>query len=195
MKELPPGPLRLGERTGLSNEIAFLRAHYPREDWRSHANFGQLADFWLHVHASLREEGDNVSRVVDAFRVRELSEKELQSLFVPRLNGFLQHLDQHHRIEDVAYFPKFRQLDEHLVVGFDLLEADHDLIHQRLVATVEHARALLYAISTPGDGARRAADTYAAEAQNLLNLLLRHLADEEEIVISAMLKHGERPLL
>jgi hemerythrin-like domain-containing protein len=195
MNEFPPERLRLGQRTGVSDDIAFLRAHYPREDWRAHANFGQLADFWLHVHATLRQEGSEVARIVDAFRGRRIDRVQLQSAFVPQLNGFLQHLDQHHRIEDVAYFPKFRQLDERLVVGFDLLEADHDLIHQRLVATVEHARGLLSALSTNGDGARRAADIYAGEAQDLLDLLRRHLADEEDLVIPAMLKHGERPLL
>jgi hemerythrin-like domain-containing protein len=194
MDELLSESLSLGARVGLPDEIAFLRAHYPREDWRSHANFGQLANFWLHVHATLRHEGNEVSRIVDAFRNRQMDERQLQSTFAPRLSGFLQHLDQHHRIEDHAYFPKFRQMDERMVAGFALLEADHDLIHQRLVATVEQARGLLSALSNPGEGARRAADTYAAEAGNFLDLLLRHLADEEELVIPAMLKHGEEPL-
>lgn len=195
MDELLSGSLSLGDRVGLPDEIAFLRAHYPRENWRSHANFGQLADFWLHVHATLRHEGGEVSGIVDAFRNRQIDEKQLQSTFAPRLSGFLQHLDQHHRIEDHAYFPKFRQMDERMVAGFALLEADHDLIHQRLVATVENAQGLLSALSDPGERARRAADTYAADAQDLLDLLLSHLADEEDLVIPAMLKHGERSLL
>jgi hypothetical protein len=104
MNEIPPGSLRLGERTGLSDDIAFLRVQYPREDWRLHANFGQLAGFWLQVHASLRHEGNDVSRTVDAFRDRQIDGSQLQSAFIPRFNGFLQHLDQHHRIEDHAYF-------------------------------------------------------------------------------------------
>jgi iron-sulfur cluster repair protein YtfE (RIC family) len=160
-----------------------------------HPNYGQLASFWLQVHASLRKEGSDVSRIVDAFRDQQIDRAQLQRGFVPQLNGFLQHLDQHHRIEDEAYFPKFRQLDERLIVGFDLLEADHELIHERMVETVEKARGLLNGLSTPGDDARRAADSYASVSQDLLGLLLRHLADEEELVIPAMLKHGERPLL
>jgi hemerythrin-like domain-containing protein len=60
---------------------------------------------------------------------------------------------------------------------------------------VEHARGLLNALSTPAEDARRAADAYAAEAQVFLDLLLQHLADEEELVIPSMLEHGERPLL
>jgi hemerythrin-like domain-containing protein len=195
MDEPSPAALRLGERKGLPDDIAFLRANYPRGDWRVHANFGQLSELWLHVHGSQRLEGREVSRIVDAFRDRKLDEDQFQRAFVPRLNGFLQHLDQHHWNEDVEFFPKFRQLDERLVVGFDLLEADHGLIHQRILTTVEHARGLLNALSSPGEAARRAADVYAAEAEILLDLLLKHLSDEEELVIPAMLKHGERPLL
>jgi hemerythrin-like domain-containing protein len=194
MTDLISGPLRLGERNGIPNDIAFLRALYPRGGWRADANYGQLADFWLHVHTSLRHEGSEVARVVDAFRDRQIDADQLQSAFVPRLNGFLQHLDQHHRIEDAAYFPKFRQLDERLIIGFDLLEADHELIHQRLVTTVEHARGLLAVLASPADEARRAADHYAAVADDLLGLLRNHLDDEEELVIPAMLKHGERAL-
>ena len=191
MTEPPRSPLRLGERDGLSSDIAFLRADYPSDGWRMHSNFGQLSRFWLHVHASLRHEGSEVSHIVDAFRDRQIDARQLRSTFVPRLNGFLQHLDQHHKIEDSVYFPKFRQLDQRLVVGFDLLEADHELIHQHLVTTVEHAHGLLSALAIPGDGAYRAADTYANEAKTLLDLLLQHLADEEDLVIPAMLKHGE----
>lgn len=195
MNKKAPGSLRLGERAGLPDDMAYLRDQHPREDWRSHANFGQLADFWLYVHATLRREGDDVSRIVGSFRNREIDENQLKSAFAPMLNAFLQHLDQHHRIEDEVYFPKFRQMDTRLVIGFALLEADHNLIHERLIATVAGARGLLSALSDPGEGARRAADAYAAEADGLLDLLQRHLADEEELVIPAMLEHGERPLL
>ncbi|WP_294302979.1 hemerythrin domain-containing protein [uncultured Sphingomonas sp.] len=187
-----PMTLKLGERRGLPDEIALLRAAFPKDTWRAHANFGQLADFWLHVHASLRHEGAEVSRIVDAFRARQIDTARFQQGFVTGLNHFLQHLDQHHRIEDHAYFPKFRQLDERLVVGFDLLEGDHALIHERLVATVEQARALLQAL--PGPDAAHAIDGYAVQMQRFIDLLLAHLADEEDLVIPAILQHGERAL-
>lgn len=123
MSGAEPKSLELGTRQGLADEIAYLRPHYPASAWRFHANFGELANFWLHVHSTLRSEGSEVLGVVDAFRGDKIDGAELQKAFVPRLNAFLQHLHQHHRIEDYAYFPKFRQLDNRLVAGFDLLES------------------------------------------------------------------------
>lgn len=191
----PAQPLQLDKRASLPDHIAFLRAQHPRDGWRLHTNYGDLASFWLQVHAGLRQEGSEILRIVDAFRNRRVAAADFQHSFISGMNNFLQHLDQHHRIEDKAYFPKFRQLDNHLVVGFDLLEADHVLIHQRLVGTVEHARRLLNALKSSDEVMRRAADAFAAAADDLLGLLLRHLFDEEDLVIPAMLKHGERPLL
>ena len=75
--------------------------------------------------------------------------------------------------------------------GFDLLEADHHAIHDALETTVNSARGLLAMLDRPNrDG--RAADEHAAHAGALTALLLRHLADEEDLVIPAMLEHGER---
>ncbi|UUL82735.1 hemerythrin domain-containing protein [Sphingomonas qomolangmaensis] len=187
--------LGLAARSSIDDSIAYLLAAHPQAGWRAHANFGQLADFWLHVHGSLRGEGAEVARVVDRFRDRQLDPHAFERAFVPRLNGFLGHLEQHHQIEDAAYFPKFKTIDPRMVAGFDLLEADHALIHELLLNTVDDARALLAALALPGDAGLRAADAYAQGADRFLALMLRHLADEEEIVIPALLEHGERPLL
>ena len=184
--------LDLATRAGLPPAIAYLRDTHPNAGWRAHANYGELADFWLGVHAALRGEGAQVTATADAFRDRRTDADAFQRALVPRLNRFLGHLDQHHRIEDHAYFPKFRALDARMVAGFDLLEADHHAIHAGIDATVASARALLAAIADSSDTAR-AADGFATISASLVRLLHRHLADEEEIVIPALLEHGERP--
>ena len=79
-----------------------------------------------------------------------------------------------------------------MVAGFDLLETDHGVIHEALLASADGARELLTAMARDDDTRRRAADAYANRADALLALLLRHLADEEDLVIPAMLAHGER---
>ncbi|MEP9402239.1 hemerythrin domain-containing protein [Sphingomonas sp. VNH70] len=183
----------LATRVGIGDDIAYLRPAHPQPGWRAHANFGQLADFWLHVHASLKGEAAAVAATLAALRAGRLDPAGFQRRFVGELNRFLQHLDAHHRIEDQAYFPKFRALDPRMARGFDLLDADHHAIHAALVANADAARTLLAALHG-SDAVDRAADGYAAQSDALLAMLTRHLADEEDLVIPAMLEHGERVL-
>lgn len=190
-----PADLQLPTRRGLPDDIAYLRGAYPRPLWRDHANYGELADFWLHMHDSLRGQGAQLKQATDAFaQGRWPVGANFPSVFVPGFNQFLGHLNGHHQIEDSAYFPKFRALDPRMAAGFAILEADHGLIHEQIVASVDAARALLEAVAQGGDAQRYAADAYSAAADRLLDLLGRHLADEEELVIPGMLEHGERSL-
>lgn len=188
----PSPDLLLPDRAGLPDAIAYLRAAYPAPSWQAHRNYGELTAFWLSVHASLRERGGQLQQTTHALLDGRIDAAGFQRAFVPRFNHFLQHLTGHHQIEDHAYFPKFRALDARMVAGFDLLEHDHELIHETLLASVERARALLTVIGQGGDAALRAADAHAETSARLLELLTRHLADEEELVIPAMLEHGER---
>jgi iron-sulfur cluster repair protein YtfE (RIC family) len=186
--------LRLDLRDGLSDDIAYLRAAYPKGDWRAHANFGDMAGFWLHVHDSLRHHGAQLDRLTRSFQTGPGQAGDFQRAFVPGINQFLSHLNGHHQIEDSAYFPKFRALDPRMEAGFGLLEADHALIHEQLLASVDTARAMVQALGSGGDP-RQATDAYAAASARLLDLLMRHLADEEDLVIPAILRHGERSIL
>ena len=188
---LSPASVLLPDRTGLSDEIAYLRAAYPAAKWQSHRNYGELTAFWLHVHASLREQAARLDGMTASFREGSMAVGAFQAAVVPGLNHFLHHLSGHHGIEDQAYFPKFRALDPRMAAGFDVLESDHGIIHARLEATLDAARTMLRAFGMPGDS-RPAVDAYAGTSHILFAQLVRHLADEEEIVIPAMLEHGER---
>ena len=190
-----PVGLELAARSGLPDDIAYLRGAYPQPQWKSHANFGEMTAFWLHVHDSLRGHGAQLAEATRAFRDGRWPAGEFQRFFVPNLNQYLQHLNGHHQIEDSAYFPRFRALDPRMVAGFDLLESDHAVVHVRLLATVDSARGLLQALAVADDDARRrAVDAYAAASGDLLALLTRHLADEEDLVIPAILAHSERSI-
>ena len=191
---IPPADLLLPTRTGLPDEIAYLRDAYPAPLWRGHVNYGEMAAFWLQVHDSLREHGRELGRVTHAFREGQLDPAGFQRVFTPRLNHFLQHLQGHHQIEDRAYFPRFRALDPRMAAGFEILENDHGVIHDQLIASAQSARRLLVSLSQSGDEQRRTGDAYAAASGQLLGLLVRHLSDEEDLVIPAILEHGERSL-
>jgi len=186
--------LLLPNRHDLPSEIAFLRARYPSDAWRQHHNYGELAAFWLQVHASLRAHGNALQQATTAFREQAWDAARFQRFLAPRLEHYLQHLEGHHHIEDVHYFPRFRQLDTRMVFGFDLLENDHDIIHDSVLATASTGRDLVQSLARNEDAAQRAAVAYADRADRLLLLLERHLSDEEDLVIPAMLEYGERPL-
>lgn len=187
--------LLLPNRAGLPSAIAYLREKYPEPQWRAHRNFGELSDFWLQVHDMLREQGEHLKQVTHAFREGQVDAPAVQRLFAPRLGRFLHHLQEHHGIEDSYMFPRFRALDERMIVGFDLLENDHEIIHEKLMASAESGQRLVVALAEGGGAARRAADVYAAHADRLLDWLLRHLSDEEDLVIPAMLEHTDRAIL
>ena len=184
--------LDLDSRDGLPDELAYLRPTYAREGWRAHSNFGELSNFWLHVHDSLRREGAMLQRATGDYREGRLDARSYRGFFAANLSRFLQHLNGHHQIEDRVYFQKFRALDPRMAAGFDLLDSDHRRIHDALVQSAEGANRFLAAFDKGADELGREGDAYAASAERLLALLLRHLADEEDLIIPAMLHHGER---
>ena len=70
------------------------------------------------------------------------------------------------------------------------------MIHGDLVAVAEGANAFLAASGPsgdrlPGDEERRAADHYGNASDRLLGRLMRHLADEEDLIIPLILDRGE----
>lgn len=187
--------LLLPQRTGkLPPDIAYLREKYPRETWEAHANFGETARFWLQIHAMFRELGGMLKTATSEYREGKAAPDAFERYFAPRLNYFLGHLQGHHAVEDYSYFPLFRSADKRLVVGFDLLENDHEVIHDLLVASGETGAVFVAALHQGGDAARFAADAYAGNADKLLDWLLRHLDDEEDLVMPAILEHSEGTL-
>jgi iron-sulfur cluster repair protein YtfE (RIC family) len=187
-----PDPLALDARLGWPADLRVLVERYPREVWPAHPNLGETARFWLARHDMFRELGGALVAGTAAFREGEIAADAYKGWFVPRLRVFLGELDAHHRIEDHAYFPLFRAADARLARGFDVLEGDHETIHRALEGTAERANAFLRA--TDADAARRAADAYADAADGLLRGLLRHLADEEDLIVPMILDRGEADL-
>jgi hemerythrin-like domain-containing protein len=178
----------------LPEDISYLRTKYPRETWDEHRNFGQSAQFWLQRHDMFREMGGMLKTATAQFREGGVEPDAFYRFFAPRLRYFLHQLEGHHGIEDNHYFPLFRAYDKRLIVGFDLLEEDHDVIHEQLIASAQTGQAFIQALHKEGDARRFAADAYADNSDKLLNWLLRHLEDEEDLIIPSILEHTEQAL-
>ena len=113
---------------------------------------------------------------------------------MPRLQFLLEQLNVHHQIEDYHHFPRLRAADERLARGFDILEHDHHAIHADMAATAEAANAMLRALQSDADTLRRRGDDYAAASGALLGGLVRHLDDEEDLIVPLILDRGEEAL-
>jgi len=186
--------LALTRRTGWPENLRVLLEQYPRERWDAHANLGEMARFWLSRHAMFRELSETIEQVTQQFRAGKLPPAEFARQFVPRLQFILDQLNVHHQIEDFHYFPIFRAADARLAIGFDVLEGDHHHIHGDMARTAETANAFLQALRSDTDTLRRCSDGYADASATLLKGLIRHLDDEEDLIVPLILHRGEEEL-
>ena len=186
--------LGLARRSGWPDDLRVLIARYPREQWDAHANLGEMARFWLSRHAMFRELSGAIEQITAQFRGQELPPTEFARAFVPRLQFMLDQLNVHHQIEDLHYFPIFRVADMRLVRGFDVLEGDHHHIHADMARTAENANALLQVLRADVDTLRRCSDAYADSSAALIKGLIRHLDDEEDLIVPLILDRGEEAL-
>ncbi|MCR4266674.1 hemerythrin domain-containing protein [Nitratireductor sp. ZSWI3] len=193
MSDLPE-TLRLDARTGLPPDLRYLVEKYPRETWGTHPNLGGMAQFWLQRHDMFRELGGMLQTSVSDYREGRLPPQDFAAWFAPRLRFFLQQLHGHHQIEDMHYFPVFAAAEKRLVRGFDLLDSDHHVIHDALERNAETGTAFLQSLGGDLDKRLFAADAYADENTRLLAMLLRHLEDEEDLIIPLILDRSEEGL-
>jgi hypothetical protein len=186
--------LALARRSGWPEDLRVLIARFPREQWQGHANLGAMARFWLSRHDMFRELATMIQTIEAQYRDGVLSPAEFPRQFVPRLQFLLSQLGVHHQIEDLHYFPIFRTAEARLARGFDVLEGDHHAIHADMAATAETANALLRALQSDADILRRCGDAYTAASGALLKGLIRHLDDEEDLIVPLILDRGEQAL-
>jgi hypothetical protein len=75
-----------------------------------------------------------------------------------------------------------------------VLEGDHHAIHADMAATADAANALLRALSGDADALKRCGAGYATASGALLKGLIRHLDDEEDLIVPLILDRGEEAL-
>jgi iron-sulfur cluster repair protein YtfE (RIC family) len=182
------GDLTLGRRTGLPDALRVLVEQYSREAWEAHPNFTALTRFWLDRHLGFRRMQGVLTVETRGFLDRD-RDPQAYAGGLARLAGMLlNELHGHHAIEDHHYFPLLRDLDPRLTAGFDLLDADHQVLDGAIHALATSTNRVLGALfdGQPGDLAAAGLDTELAAFARLLD---RHLLDEEELVVPVILDH------
>ncbi len=182
-----PGATALGARSALPPEFLYLRNEFPRDRWT--AKLDETAAFWLQMHASFRGHQAHMDGLIGQWRASG-DAAALHRQLIPALQSFLQHLDGHHRVESGQYFPMMRQIEPRIGAGIDLLDRDHDAIHHTLEALFREGlsfhQAVAGAAPDVADKANRLSDLLDGNARPLL----RHLEDEEDIVIPLIQLRG-----
>lgn len=186
--------LKLGIRDGLPDELLFLARKHPRGGWKGTPGLAGTGEFWLANHDFFRSVTGRIAAVLD--RLRENGEMTYDS--TPALNQYigrlLSGLDAHHNVEDHHYFPAFQRAEPRLLRAFEILDADHDVIHH---AIDELAAAAQDGLSRLGhaEGVMTSDQKFAVEAlaevtARFRPILRQHLADEEDIVIPLILERA-----
>ncbi|HMN51372.1 MAG TPA: hemerythrin domain-containing protein [Xanthobacteraceae bacterium] len=176
----------LAKRRGLTAELRKLLFDTPKEQWGSHNNYWRGADMWQGIHRSLlHESGLFVSGLENLLDMpKSEMDTALRLADMRHLGGHLVgHAHVHHHVEDDHYFPRFKEVFPQLGKPIDLLDCDHRVLEETLDAVEGHVRTLF--------AEKAGRDEIAAvleEARKLDRILTRHLEDEEDIVIPALLK-------
>jgi hemerythrin-like domain-containing protein len=186
--------LELARRTGLPAEFRAGLELYPREVWSDHAHLGMTARFWLARHDAFRELGGSILAGLDDFREGRTERDAFVPWLVPRLRHFLSDLQGHHQIEDLHYFPVFVAAEPRLVAGFELLENDHETIHGWIGSVVETANVFLSTAEADASAQQAVADRHGEASRQLIEGLMRHLADEEDLIMPVILDRTEERL-
>jgi hemerythrin-like domain-containing protein len=185
----------LSTRADLPEDLKFLLKRYPRENWTGNPNVGPTAAFWLQRHAMFRELGGSLLNGATNYWEEKIGADDFRKWLVPRLQFFLSSLDDHHRVEDGAYFPRFQAIEPKLARGFEILDSDHHILHDNIERIIVTVNTLLQADARDKDALRWAADAHADASASMLGMLGRHLDDEEDLVIPLLMDRGEASLV
>ena len=174
----------LALRQALPADLVTLLAEFPRMQWERDPAFGGLPAFWLDRHLAFRRLLASLSAEAERMADRN-SDAQKWKAHLSRLGShLLQDLTGHHQIEDHAYFPRMVALEPAMARGFALLDHDHHALDHLLNGFVTAANRAL------------TAEDAAAEAGRLRDFLtgfdhqlVRHLEDEEDLIIPVVLKH------
>jgi hemerythrin-like domain-containing protein len=186
--------LDLDTRSGWPDDLRLFLDRFPREAWPSHANLGERIRFWLGVHNGFRDIGGVLQSATVDLREQRVTPEYFRSWFAPRIRYLLSHLHTHHHIEDLEYFPVLAVAEPRLARGFDVLESDHDVIHATIATLAEAANEFLVVEAADRDRLRAVGDRYANASDALIHQLMRHLDDEEDLIVPLVLDRGEGPL-
>lgn len=174
----------LASRDRLPADLVTLLDDWPRAGWSDVPGFEGLSAFWLDRHLGFRDLMAGLRLDAEHMAEGRIDPNRWQGRLLRGGEQLVQGLIGHHQIEDASYFPAMVRLEPRLARGFDLLDADHHALDGLLDGFVGAANDALQA-----NDLREAALAFHASLAPFERALIRHLEDEEDLIIPVILKH------
>ena len=173
-------------REGLPADLLWMLQACPRATWDRAHGLRDLGAFWLDRHHGFREAWPTLVSLAG----QASDDRAKIARYLAAIDLVLRELDAHHRIEDEHYFPQLAQLEPRLARGFGLLDADHHLLEGAIAKIAELASAARQALRESVAGHGQSEDQLLERLEQFRAPLLRHLEDEEDLVIPLLIKLG-----
>jgi len=180
--------LTLPNRTGLPDALRVLLTDLPRASWEGHPRFEGLVRFWLERHMMFRQLLDLMGQEANAVLDADGDPRRFAQAISHYGRIFVGQMHEHHHIEDEHYFPFLRAMDDRVETGFDILDRDHQALDGLLARFVSDSNAMIGALDEPDPSRFQA--RFRDGLTSLHALIERHLADEEDLIVPVILKHG-----
>ncbi|MCJ8322866.1 MAG: hemerythrin domain-containing protein [Rhizobiales bacterium] len=178
----------VAKRDGLPRAIRQTLLEEAQTEWQKHPRYAGKARFFMNIHRQLIDGSLQLSSTLERVLDMNLTDAKTliqQSQLVNHGRHLIQFAHGHHEIEDHGYFPQFERLYPGMDRAFRLLDGDHKILDEALENTKKSLDALVqHGISTDST-----AKLYN-HAHQLKKIMIRHIADEEEIIIPIFLRHG-----
>jgi len=172
--------------------MQFLLRDYPRNAWPDHPNFAASIQNWMGAHKMFRQLSEITREETERYLDKDRSPEE----FAGRLSYYgdllVRNLHGHHHWEDLQFFPELKDADNRFDHGLETLESDHLVLDETLNALTETGNRVIKLIHLDEPQARKEAGALHLSLSRIEQFLMRHLTDEEDLVVPILLHHKMR---
>ena len=179
-------------RQGLPTEMQILLREYPRDAWPGHPNFARSIQNWMGAHQMFRRLATLSRAETEAFLDKSRDPAEFARRFGYYGDLLVRNLHGHHGWEDHEFFPELSRADPRFDQGLEMLEGDHLELDQVLEAFQRTGNRAIKLTHLEPAQAYEEAGTLLNHTAAIEAFLVRHLTDEEELVVPIILHHKLR---
>ena len=164
-----------------------LYDEYPRATWEDAASNHSTVRFLLARHRGFRNRLQQITESTRNVLDSKLSPPAFCISLAQELHYFIPQLEGHHQAESQRLYPRLIQFHPAAQAKFQALENDHQAIDTLLAQIARVPEDLMNDAPTQGIFFTKA-KAFASLLSDFESSLVRHLEDEEDLVVPILLK-------